>query len=152
MVPLPGQDGSTGLIHRQPDDGWRIDSQLRDGEDPDAAIAEPEIRRRVQAILGDIGHTGAWELEWWSIYTANTLCLDEYRHGRVAFIGDAAHIVPIFGVRGLNNGLADAENIAWKLAMVLRGEAAEALLDSYSPERRGATQGLSISVNHQDGW
>jgi 3-(3-hydroxy-phenyl)propionate hydroxylase len=86
-----------------------------------------------------IGHTGAWELEWWSIYTANTLCLDEYRHGRVLFIGDAAHIVPIFGVRGLNNGLADAVNAAWKLAYVLHGEADEKLLDSYTQERRGAT-------------
>lgn len=108
-------------------------------------MAEGEIRRRVTAILRDIGHDGPCELEWWSIYTANTLCLDEYRHGRVAFIGDAAHIVPIFGVRGLNNGLADAKNIAWKLAYRLRGEAAEALLDSYTPERRGAT--LDVFAN-----
>jgi 3-(3-hydroxy-phenyl)propionate hydroxylase len=141
----PGNPGGTVLIHRQPDDIWRIDYQLRAGEDPEAAVAEAEIRRRVQAILQDIGHDGAWELEWWSIYTANTLCLDAYRHGRVAFIGDAAHIVPIFGVRGLNNGLADAENIAWKLAYRLRGEAAEALLDSYTPERRGAT--LDVFAN-----
>ena len=61
------------------------------------------------------------------------------------FIGDAAHIVPIFGVRGLNNGLADAENIGWKLALVLHGEADERLLDSYSPERRGAT--LDVFAN-----
>src|SRR4029079_7554626 len=93
---------------------------------------------RVGAILRDINHSKLWELEWWSIYSANTLCLDDYRHGRVFFIGDAAHIVPIFGVRGLNNGLADAENLGWKLASVLNGEADEKLLDSYSPERRGA--------------
>ena len=61
------------------------------------------------------------------------------------FIGDAAHIVPIFGVRGLNNGLADAENIGWKLALVLHGEADDRLLDSYSPERRGAT--LDVFAN-----
>ncbi len=61
------------------------------------------------------------------------------------FIGDAAHIVPIFGVRGLNNGLADAENLGWKLAAVLNGEADERLLDSYSPERRGAT--LDVFAN-----
>ena len=137
--------GGTVLIHRQPDDIWRIDDQLREGQDADAAVAEPEIRRRVQAILHDIGHAGPWELEWWSIYTANTLALDDYRHGRVVFIGDAAHIAPIFGVRGLNNGLADAENIAWKLAHVLHGTAAEALLDSYTPERRGAT--LDVFAN-----
>ena len=61
------------------------------------------------------------------------------------FIGDAAHIVPIFGVRGLNNGLADAENVGWKLALVLNGEADDRLLDSYSPERRGAT--LDVFAN-----
>jgi 3-(3-hydroxy-phenyl)propionate hydroxylase len=73
------------------------------------------------------------------------LCLDDYRHGRVIFIGDSAHIVPIFGVRGLNNGLADAHNAAWKLAYVLNGIAAPGLLDSYTPERRGAT--LDVFAN-----
>ncbi len=129
----------TILIHRQPDDIWRIDYQLPDDEDPDDAIREENIRRNVATILADIGHAGPWELEWWSIYSANTLALDDYRDGRVFFIGDAAHIVPIFGVRGLNNGLADAENIGWKLARVLSGQSDEGLLDSYTPERRGAT-------------
>jgi len=108
-------------------------------------VREATIRARVGAILVDLGHRGPWELEWWSIYTANTLALDDYRHGRVIFIGDSAHIVPIFGVRGLNNGLADAHNIGWKLAYVLKDEAGEALLDSYSPERRGAT--LDVFAN-----
>ena len=137
--------GGTVLMHKQPDDIWRVDYQLREGEDPDEAIREETIRARVGAILADIGHAGPWELEWWSIYTANTLALDDYRRGHVVFIGDAAHIVPIFGVRGLNNGLADAQNIGWKLAAVLNGEAGEALIDSYSPERRGAT--LDVFAN-----
>ena len=131
--------GGTVLVHKQPDDIWRIDYQLRDDESPEAAVEEAAIRARVGAILTEIGHRGPWELEWWSIYTANTLCLDDYRHGRVFFIGDSAHIVPIFGVRGLNNGLADAFNIGWKLAYVLGGSADPALLDSHTPERRGAT-------------
>jgi len=130
---------ATVLVHRQPDDIWRVDWQVQPGEDPAEAVAEDRVRERVQAILDMIGHRGDWELEWWSIYTANTLCLDDYRQGRVFFIGDSGHIVPIFGVRGLNNGLADAMNISWKLARVLRGRAPDALLDSYSPERRGAT-------------
>jgi 3-(3-hydroxy-phenyl)propionate hydroxylase len=130
---------STVLIHRQPDNIWRVDWQLPEHQDPAKAIEEGEVRVRVQSILNMIGHTGPWELEWWSIYTANTLCLDDYRHGPVLFVGDAAHIVPIFGVRGLNNGIADAVNAAWKLAYVLDGEADERLLDSYTPERRGAT-------------
>ena len=140
-----GNPGGTVLIHKQPDDIWRVDYQLREGESEAEAVLEDSIRRRVQAILGDIGHDGPWELEWWSLYTANTLCLDDYRHGPVFFIGDSAHIVPIFGVRGLNNGLADAYNIGWKLAYVLQGRAAPGLLDSYSPERRGAT--LDVFAN-----
>ncbi len=134
-----GNPGGTVLIHKQPDHIWRVDYQLKDDEDADEAVREDNIRSRVSAILADIDHAGPWELEWWSIYTANTLCLDDYKHGRVIFIGDSAHIVPIFGVRGLNNGLADAHNAAWKLALVVLGEAAPELLDSYSPERRGAT-------------
>ena len=140
-----GNPGGTVLIHKQPDDIWRVDYQLREGESEEEALREENIRARVGAILADIGHTKPWELEWWSIYSANTLCLDDYRHGRVFFIGDAAHIVPIFGVRGLNNGLADADNLGWKLALVLNGEANEQLLDSYSPERRGAT--LDVFAN-----
>ena len=140
-----GNPGGTVLIHKQPDDIWRVDYQLREGESEQEALREENIRARVTAILADVGHTKPWELEWWSVYSANTLCLDDYRHGRVFFIGDAAHIVPIFGVRGLNNGLADAENVGWKLALVLHGEADERLLDSYSPERRGAT--LDVFAN-----
>ncbi|MCB1381461.1 MAG: FAD-dependent monooxygenase [Notoacmeibacter sp.] len=137
--------GGTILIHRQPDNIWRIDYQLRDGEDEAEAISEDNVRASVAAVLGEIGYRGSWELEWWSIYSANTLALDDYRDGRIFFIGDSAHIVPIFGVRGLNNGLADAENIAWKLAMVMQGEAGASLLDSYTPERRGAT--LDVFAN-----
>ena len=140
-----GNPGGTVLIHKQPENIWRVDYQLREGESEADAVKEENLRARVGAILADVGHTKPWELEWWSVYSANTLCLDDYRHGRVIFIGDAAHIVPIFGVRGLNNGLADAENIGWKLALVLHGEADERLLDSYSPERRGAT--LDVFAN-----
>lgn len=140
-----GNPGGTVLIHKQPENIWRIDYQLREGESEEEALREENIRARVGAILADIGHDKPWELEWWSIYSANTLCLDDYRHGRAFFVGDAAHIVPIFGVRGLNNGLADADNLGWKLALVLKGEADEKLLDSYSPERRGAT--LEVFAN-----
>lgn len=131
--------GATVLVHRQPQDIWRIDYQLDEHDDESEALAEATIRSKVAAIIAMLGETAPWELEWWSIYKAYTLCLDDYRHGRVVFCGDAAHLVPIFGVRGLNSGFADALNIGWKLACVLRGEASDALLDSYSPERRGAT-------------
>lgn len=137
--------GGTVLIHRQPDNIWRIDYQLEDHEETDDAIQEATVRASVEAVLEDIGHEGSWELEWWSVYSANTLALDDYRDGRVFYVGDSAHIVPIFGVRGLNNGLADAANIGWKLGWVLNGKAGAELLDSYSPERRGAT--LDVFAN-----
>lgn len=140
-----GNPGGTVLIHKQPDNIWRVDYQLREGESEVDAVREDNIRARVGAILDDIGHTGPWALEWWSIYTANTLALDDYRHGPVIFIGDSAHIVPIFGVRGLNNGIADAHNIGWKLGYVVNRWADAALLDSYTPERRGAT--LDVFAN-----
>ncbi|PLW82408.1 monooxygenase [Kineobactrum sediminis] len=130
---------ATILIHKQPDNIWRVDWQVPAGADLEEAVSEATVRARVADILTMIDHTGSWELEWWSIYTANTLCLDDYRHRRVLFIGDAAHIVPIFGVRGLNNGIADAVNAGWKLAYQLRDGAGHQLLDSYTPERRGAT-------------
>ncbi|MBI1366703.1 MAG: NAD(P)-binding protein [Alphaproteobacteria bacterium] len=135
----PCNPGGTVLIHRQPDDIWRVDYQLKPGEDEQEALKENNVRAKVASILSDIAHDGEWELEWWSVYSANTLALDDYRSGRIFFIGDSAHIVPIFGVRGLNNGIADGENIGWKLARVIKGQAGPGLLDSYTPERRGAT-------------
>ena len=137
--------GGTILVHKQPDNIWRIDYQLREGESEAEAIREETVRASVAAVLGELGYEGAWELEWWSIYSANTLALDDYRDGRIFFIGDSAHIVPIFGVRGLNNGLADAHNMGWKLGWVLTGRADERLLESYTPERRGAT--LDVFAN-----
>ena len=137
--------GGTVLIHRQPDNIWRIDYQLRPEESAEEATKEENVRASVASVLKEIGHNGDWDLEWWSVYSANTLLLDDYRDGRIFFIGDSAHIVPIFGVRGLNNGMADGQNIGWKLAWVLRGQAGEELLDSYTPERRGAT--LDVFAN-----
>ncbi|HZY18751.1 MAG TPA: FAD-dependent monooxygenase [Ramlibacter sp.] len=135
----PSNPGSTLLMHRQPDDVWRIDYQLREGEDPEAALAPQSIVPRIQSHLDMIGEHEPWRLLWSSMYNAKCLTLPSYRHGRVLFAGDAAHLVPIFGVRGLNSGLDDAANLAWKLALVLQGRAVEGLLDSYSAERVQAT-------------
>jgi 3-(3-hydroxy-phenyl)propionate hydroxylase len=138
------RDG-TVLIHKQPDDIWRIDYQITETESIEDSIKEETVRSSIEAVLKDIGYSGDWQLEWWSNYSANTLALDEYRHGPVFFIGDSAHIVPIFGVRGLNNGLADAQNIGWKLAFLINKKANERLLESYNSERRGAT--LDVFAN-----
>lgn len=131
----PSNRGSTVLMHRQPDDIWRIDYQLRDEEDPEAELAPERVRARIAAHLDMLGETGRWQLIWHSLYKAHCLTLPRYTHGRVLFSGDAAHLVPIFGVRGLNSGIDDACNLAWKLAAVLDGASPAGLLDSYSSER-----------------
>nr|MBF0685432.1 FAD-dependent monooxygenase [Pseudomonas sp.] len=131
----PSNPGSTILMHRQPENVWRIDYQVADDEDPAEAVKPENVLPRVQSHLDMIGETAPWKPLWISIYNAKCLSLESYRHGRVLFAGDAAHLVPIFGVRGLNSGLDDAGNLAWKLAWVLRGGAPESILDSYSNER-----------------
>lgn len=136
----PSNPGSTLLMHRQPGNVWRVDYQIRDDEDPDEAVKPENVLPRVQSHLDMIGETAPWKPLWISIYNAKCLTLDRYRHGRVLFAGDAGHLVPIFGVRGLNSGLDDAGNLAWKLAWVLKGQSPDALLDSYSIERVHATR------------
>jgi 3-(3-hydroxy-phenyl)propionate hydroxylase len=122
-------------MHRQPEDVWRIDYQIRDDEDPVEAIKPEYVLPRVQSHLSMIGENEPWEPLWISIYNAKCLSLEKYRHNRVLFAGDAAHLVPIFGVRGLNSGLDDAGNLAWKLARVINGTSPDGLLDTYSTER-----------------
>ena len=143
----PSNPGSTILMHRQPGNIWRIDYQVRDDEDPAQAVKPENVLPRVQSHLSMIGETAPWKPLWISIYNAKCLTLPNYRppegRGRVFFAGDAAHLVPIFGVRGLNSGLDDAGNLAWKLANVIQGKtpakAHERLLESYSTERLHAT-------------
>lgn len=128
--------GSTVLMHRQPDDLWRIDYQLRHGESTEMALQPENVNAFVQRHLDFIGEGHLkWTPVWTSVYRAGAMTLPSYRHGRVLFAGNAAHTIPIFGVRGLNSGFDDADNLAWKLASVARGEAADALLDTYSSER-----------------
>ena len=123
------------LVHRQPDGIWRIDFRLPDGETSEQALEPESLRRRIDLVLAMIGKPAPWEMDWATVYSANTLTLPDYVVGRVAFVGDAAHLLPIFGVRGANTGFQDAGNLAWKLALVVKGEAPRALLESYSSER-----------------
>ena len=143
----PSNPGSTILMHRQPDNIWRIDYQVADDEDPQQAVKPQNVLPRVQAHLDMIGESAPWKPLWISIYNAKCLTLPTYRSGRVLFAGDAAHLVPIFGVRGLNSGLDDAGNLAWKLALVQQGQAADALLDTYSAERvRAARENIAFGA------
>lgn len=128
----PFHRGGSTLLHRQADDVWRIDFQLGWDSDPEAERKPERVIPRIQAMLGP---TAKFELEWVSVYTFQCRRLERFRHGRVIFAGDSAHTVSPFGARGGNGGVQDADNLAWKLALVLRGEAPERLLDSYDAER-----------------
>ncbi|MFI9380761.1 FAD-dependent monooxygenase [Kutzneria sp. NPDC052558] len=124
--------GRQVLIHPCPDSTFRIDWQIPAGLDPDDAAVDARIRQ----VVGD----RPYELVWKSVYRFHSRCVDRMRVGRVLLAGDCAHLVAPFGARGLNSGVADAENAAWKLAFVLRGWAPEALLDSYDAERLAAAR------------
>ncbi len=135
----PSNPGRTMLMHRQPDNVWRLDYQLHPGEDAEAMTKPEQVIPVVKAHFKMLGvDDKPWHLIWSSTYRASALSLDEYVHGRVMFAGDAAHLVPIFGVRGLNSGFDDVFNLAWKLAGVIEGTSPTSLLDSYSHERHFA--------------
>jgi len=128
----PFHPGQSVLLHKQPDDVWRIDFQLGWDADPEAERDPERVRGRVAAMLGpDV----SFELEWISLYTFRCRRMERFRHGRTIFMGDAAHQVSPFGARGGNGGVQDADNLCWKLAAVLAGEAPDALLDTYDAER-----------------
>jgi 3-(3-hydroxy-phenyl)propionate hydroxylase len=85
-----------------------------------------------------LGPKAEFDIEWASVYTFQCRRMRRFRHGRVLFAGDAAHLVSPFGARGANSGIQDADNLAWKLALVLRGGAPDRLLESYDAERTAA--------------
>jgi 3-(3-hydroxy-phenyl)propionate hydroxylase len=127
----PFHAGRSALLHKQPDDVWRIDLQLHPDADP-AVERQPEnVRPRIARMLGH----DQFEFEWISLYKFQCRRMEKFIHGRVIFAGDAAHQVSPFGARGANSGLEDAENVAWKLDRVLRGTSPQALLESYHAER-----------------
>jgi 3-(3-hydroxy-phenyl)propionate hydroxylase len=133
--------GNTVLMHREPQGIWRVDYQLPAGETPAQALRPESLKARIDAQLAMIGHAGVpWELDWSSVYSARTLTLPDFVHGSVIFTGDAAHLLPIFGVRGANTGFQDAQSLGWHLAFVIKGLAGRALLANHSAERVGAAR------------
>ncbi|WP_374764195.1 FAD-dependent oxidoreductase [Yunchengibacter salinarum] len=133
----PFAPGRSVLLHKQPDDVWRIDFQLGWDIDRDAVVKPENVTPRIRAMLGD----GIdFEYEWISVYTFNCRKVDRMVDGRVIFAGDSAHLVSPFGARGANSGIQDADNLAWKLALVVRGDAPESLLASYDAERQHAAR------------
>ena len=137
----PWNPGNTILMHREPHGIWRVDYQLPEGETPEQALQPESMKARIDAQLEMIGFGGTpWEMDWSSVYSARTLTLPDYVHGRVVFTGDAAHLLPIFGVRGANTAFQDAQSLGWHLAYTVRGLAGEALMANHSAERVGAAR------------
>lgn len=133
--------GNTVLMHREPGDIWRIDYQLPENETPEQALQPESLRARINAQLHMLGvEDPQWEMDWSSVYSARALTLPDYIHKRVIFAGDAAHLLPIFGVRGANTGFQDCHGLVWKLALTLKGLAGPKLLPSYSTERVSAAR------------
>lgn len=128
----PFHPNQSVLLHKQSDNVWRIDFQLGWDADPEEEKKPENIIPRVKAMLGD---EREFELEWASIYTFQCRRMTNFRHGRLLFVGDAAHQVSPFGARGANSGFQDTDDLMWKLALVMKGQAPDALLDSYDADR-----------------
>ncbi len=125
----PWNPGRQVLIHPQPDGVWRIDWQVSSETDADHERASGGLDRRIRQVVGE---RTAYELVWMTGYRFSQRVADAFRVGHVFLAGDAAHVMSPFGARGLNSGVPDAENLAWRLA------AGPDWLDGYEHERRAA--------------
>lgn len=135
----PFHNGRSALLHKQPDDIYRIDLQLGPDADPEAEKKPENVVPRIERMLG---HRD-FELDWVSVYTFQCRRLERFVHDRVIFAGDSAHVVSPFGARGGNGGIQDVDNLVWKLAMVIRGEAPASLVATYDEERiHGADENI----------
>lgn len=130
----PKNPGRQVLIHPQPDSVWRIDWQVPSNVDLEEEERTGKLHERIRAMIGD----APYEIVWKSLYTFHQRRASKFRSGRVLLAGDAAHVFAPFGARGMNSGVQDAENLAWKLWLVWSGLAPDALLDTYDLERRAA--------------
>ena len=136
-VEAPFNDNRAVWQHLMADDVWRMDFQMGPETDMDH-VSRPEVA--AERLRRQLGEDVEFELIWVGPYSYRSQMLDRFRAGRTFFLGDAAHVMSPFGARGGNSGMQDADNLGWKLALVLQGHAGETLLDSYDAERRPAAQ------------
>ena len=143
-IEAPFNDNRAVWQHLMADDVWRIDYQMAPNADPDYVSREDVVRER---LTRQFGADAGVEIVWVGPYAYRSECIDRMRHGRVFFMGDSAKVVSPFGARGGNTGIADADNLAWKLASVIQGRAAPALLESYHQERHEAASQNVLVTN-----
>jgi 3-(3-hydroxy-phenyl)propionate hydroxylase len=134
-IDAPFNEGRAVWQHLMADDVWRLDYQMSEQADPES-ISQPEVAGA--RLRQQLGPGVEFEFVWIGPYQYRDHLLEAFRVDRILFIGDAAHVVSPFGARGGNNGIQDAANLGWKLALVLAGAAGEALIDSYHDERHAA--------------
>jgi len=111
----------------------RFEFMLKDGETADVAMTDEFVSRLIEPL---IPATAKVDIIRRRIYTHHSRMASHFRSGRVFLIGDAAHVMPVWQGQGYNSGIRDSLNLSWKLAMVLKGQAGDRLLDSYESERR----------------
>jgi 3-(3-hydroxy-phenyl)propionate hydroxylase len=144
-IEAPFNENRAVWQHLMGDNVWRIDYQMAPDADPHEVSREDVVRERLARQFGEDANV---EIVWVGPYAYRSECIDRMRHGRVYFMGDAAKVVSPFGARGGNTGIADADNLAWKLAAVMKGRASPAVLDSYHEERHEAAQ-QNVKVTHR---
>ncbi len=140
----PFHPNQSVLLHRQPDDIWRVDFQLGWDADPELEKQPERILPRLRAMLGA---DARFEIEWASVYTFQCRRMQKFRHGRLLFAGDAAHLVSPFGARGANSGIQDVDNLVWKLALVMAGKA-DARAARHVRRRAGRRRGREPAQLH----
>ncbi len=126
--------GKSALIHPQPDGIYRIDWQLGPDIEVEEQLKPENLNRRIREVIGN----RPYEIIWSSIYTFQQRHAEHFRCGRVFLVGDSAHLMSPFGARGMNSGIQDVNNLVWKIALVIQGQASDSLLDSYETERKAA--------------
>ena len=129
----PFAPGQSILLHKQPDNLWRLDFKLGPNADPNVVHDKAFLKEKIKSVVGD----REFELDWCSIYSFSSKKLERFVHQNVIFVGDSAHVVSPFGARGANSGIEDADNLSWKLAAILQGQNKN-LLETYNAERAAA--------------
>jgi 3-(3-hydroxy-phenyl)propionate hydroxylase len=144
-VQAPFNENRAVWQHLMGDDVWRLDYQMAPDADPDYVSRADVVDERLRRQFGD---DVDYELIWVGPYGYRSHVIEQMQLGRVFFLGDSAHVMSPFGARGGNSAIQDADNLGWKLALVIKGLAQPALLSTYHEERHEAAQN-NVGITNQ---